>query len=865
MSEETPKNQEIIRDLHIEDEMKDSYLTFAMSVIISRALPDVRDGLKPSQRRILVAMNDLNLTPRSKFRKCAKICGDTSGNYHPHGQEVVYPTLYRMAQDFNMRYPLVDGQGNFGSMDGHPPAAMRYTEARLSAVAMSMLEDLKEDTVDFQPNYDETRDEPVVLPGAFPNLLANGTSGIAVGMATSIPPHNLREICDAITRVIDEPTVSVTELAQIVKGPDFPGGGIICGRSGVLSGYRSGRGIITVRAKHHFEEKRGGKDSIVFTEIPYQLSRDKICERIAELVKSGELDDIANINNESDKDGTRIVVELKKGSDKEIVLNNLWEHSQLQSTFSIIMIGIVRGRPDTVNLKDLVNLYILHRREVIRRRTQFRLDRAEARAHILEGLRIALDNLDAVIALIRSSASADEGRARLMAQFALSEIQANAVLGMRLQQLTGLERAKIDEEWGRLQVEIADLRAILADEKRLMAIIRDDIVKIRNEFGDERRTQIDENELESIDNEDLIAEEKMVVTISHGGYVKRMPLDLYRSQGRGGKGVKVAGLKEDDFLEHLFICSTHDYLLLFTNKGRAYWLKVYELPSMSRTSAGRAMVNVIRMSSDETITSIFPVRNFDDVRQLVLATARGVIKKTPLGAYGKRGQGGIVAIDLDEGDSLIGVRLTDGDEELMLCTAKGYAARFHEKGVRSMGRSARGVRGLKLRSGDEVVGLAVVNADMTLLTVCEKGYGKRSEFTEYPAHHRGGQGVIDIQTTKRNGPVIAALGVHKDDEVMLMTRQGKVVRTAAKKISRVGRNTQGVRLISLDEQDILVGVARVVPEDEDESSAEVTLDGPANAEPREVRLPEDNMEDGELDETDAEQNDEDEGSDYDIG
>jgi len=802
-----------VRDLLIEEEMQQSYLTYAMSVIVSRALPDVRDGLKPSQRRILVAMNDLNLGPRSRFRKCAKIAGDTSGNYHPHGESVIYPTLVRLAQDFNMRYPLIDGQGNFGSIDGDPPAAMRYTEARLSAVAMEVLRDIEKDTVDYEPNYDSTRAEPVVLPGKFPSLLCNGSSGIAVGMATSIPPHNLVEVCDALIKVIEEPDVSVIELLKIMPGPDFPTGGIICGRAGIRQGYTTGRGTVTVRGRTHFETTRGNRRNIIITEIPYALNKTTLKERIADAVNKGTIGGVSDLRDESDREGMRIVVELRRDADEHVVLNQLFKHTPLQNTFSIILIALVEGRPVTMSIKDMLVAFKNFRMEVIRRRTHYLLERAETRAHILEGLLIALDSIDAVIDTIRNSPDVPVAHERLMTRFKLTDPQATAILEMRLQRLTGLERQKLEEELARLREEIEGHQAILADEGLVLDIIREDLFELKERYGDDRRTDIVEAAAD-LDIEDLVAEEDMAVTISHTGYIKRMPLSIYRRQRRGGKGITGASAKEDDFIAQLFIASTHDYLLFFTNRGKVYWQKVYDIPQLSRTARGRAIVNLLELDSNEAITSMIPVRLFDE-RELVMATARGVVKKTKLEAYSRPQRGGIIAINLDERDTLIGCRMTSGNDDIMLGTRKGYAIRFSEQDVRSQGRATRGVKGIDLRKGDSVVGMVVVDERATLLTVCERGYGKRTSFDEYRRQSRGGKGIINIKTSKRNGEVIGLLNVLQDEELMLLSSGGMVIRLPVSDIRVIGRNTQGVTLISLAKDDRLVSVAGVMKEEAD--------------------------------------------------
>ena len=840
--------QENIQELLIEEEMKDSYLTYAMSVIVSRALPDVRDGLKPSQRRILVAMNDLNLGPRSRFRKCAKIAGDTSGNYHPHGEAVVYPTLVRLAQPFSERYMLIDGQGNFGSIDGDPPAAMRYTEARLAQPAMELLEDLEKDTVDFQANYDDTREEPTVLPGKFPNLLCNGSSGIAVGMATSIPPHNLREICDATLAIIDNPDITVRELLKHVKGPDLPTGGIICGRRGIVDGYTTGRGAITVRARAHSEETRGGRSQIVVTEIPYGQIKTRIIERIADCVKAGTIEGISDIRDESDRDGMRLVIELKRGEDANVVLNQLYHHTPLQDTFSIINIALDKGRPRTMNLKELLVAYKNHRIEVIRRRTLYRLKKARAREHILFGLLYSVANIDEIIEIIKKSPDVPTAKERLMTKawaFRITNLpgkktdeanrilleatretlnftsaQADAILALRLQQLTGLEVEKLRDEWVELRRFIEEYEAILRDERLVLNIIAEDLHEMKEKYGDARRTEIVANEAQDFDLEDLIAEESCIVTISHEGYIKRMPLTTYRRQGRGGKGVIGSTAKEGDFTRDMFTASTHDYILFFTNMGQCYWQKVYDIPQLSRQSKGRAIVNLLEMRTGEQVASFIPVREFDDKRQLVFATALGTIKKTALSAFSHPKRGGIIAINLDKGDNLIDVAISGGDDEIILGTRDGKAIRFKEHDVRSMGRAATGVRGIQLRKGDAVVGMCLVDPTATLLTVCENGHGKRTDFSEYRTQSRGGLGLINIRTSDRNGKVVGMMTVRDGDELMLVTHGGQMMRIGVdpKNIRPIGRATQGVRIIRLNEDDKLVAVARVSEEDEGEGN-----------------------------------------------
>lgn len=805
------ERKENIKDLFIEEEMKDSYLSYAMSVIMSRALPDARDGLKPSQRRILVAMNDLNLSPRAKFRKCAKIAGDTTGNYHPHGEQVVYPTLVRMAQDFNYRYPLIQGQGNFGSIDGDPPAAMRYTEARMTDVTITIMADLEKRTVDYTPNYDDTRTEPVVLPSKFPNLLCNGCSGIAVGMATSIPPHNTNEICDGIAMVIDNPEVTIEELMTVITGPDFPTGAQICGTSGIKEGYKTGRGTIIVRAKAHVETSKTGRKSIVVTEIPYQLNRDNILERIALLVREELLKGISDVRNESDRHGSRLVIDLKKGEDEEVVLNQLYKHTKLQDTFSIIMIALVDNRPETLNLKQMLICYIEHRKVVIVKRTKFLLEKAQNRAHVLEGLKIALNNIDRVIELIKTSDTVDAARRGLISTFSLSEIQANAILDMRLQRLTGLEQGKIDAEYEKLCADIKEYQSILANEKLVLDIIKKDVAEIKEQFGDKRRTEI-VGAVGDLEREDFITEENVTVIISHEGYIKRLPLSAYRKQQRGGKGVIGAEMKEGDFAEHLFVASTHDYILFFTDQGKVYWLKVYDVPQMGKITKGRALINLLELKEGENVTSFIPVRNFDD-RQLVMATSHGIIKKTVLKAYGNPKRGGIIAINLDEGDTLIGVKLTNGKQDLILGTEQGKAVRFSEEDVRSVGRVSRGVKGIKLKNGDKVCGMVVVDDESSLMTICGNGFGKRTNFEEYSAKNRGGQGVINIKTTERNGKVVGLLDVRETDELIMITKGGKIIRTPVNTIRVIGRNTQGVKLFDIGKSDKLISVARVIPEE----------------------------------------------------
>ncbi len=800
-----------IEELLIEDEMKEAYLTFAMSVIVSRALPDVRDGLKPVQRRILVGMNELNLGPRAKTRKCGKIVGDVHGNYHPHGEGAIYDTLVRMAQPFTMRYPLVDSQGNFGSMDGDPPAAQRYTEARLMRAGVEMLEDLRLDTVDFVDNYDGTRNEPSVLPARLPNLLANGATGIAVGMATNIPPHNIRELCDATMALLDNPDISIEQLMDIIPGPDFPTGGIICGRQGIYEGYMTGRGTTLLRGRTHFEAGRGGRRTIVVTEVPYRMDRDNLVARIADAVRAGRVEDVQDIRNESDRSGTRIAIDLKREADEDVVLNQLFRHTPLQTTLSIILIAIVDGLPETLTLKRALQLHVEHRVVVIRRRTEHLLRQAEDRAHIVEGLKIAILNIDEVIAIIRSSQEVAEARSRLMEKFDLTDRQVGAIVGMQLRSLVGLERLKVEQEHKDLLAKIKQYKGILADRSELVAIVRQDLEDIKERYGDDRRTTIT-GEAKMLLREDLIAEEDVIVTVSYKGYVKRAALDAFRAQGRGGKGVIGVDLGQDDFVSNLFTASTHDYIMLFTDLGLAYWLKVFMIPEMQRTAKGRALVNILSLEEGEKITGVIPVRDFEQDAYLLMATASGAVKKTALEEFGKRGSGGIIAIRLAKGDRLIGVRKTGGDEEVVLGTRRGRAIRFDERHVRPMGRTAAGVRGIRFRGKDRVVGMALVRQDAALLTVCQNGYGKRTAFSEYPLHNRGGLGVIDIKTTKRNGPVVAVREVTEDQELFLITEQGMIVRIPVASISGIGRGTQGVKLITTTKKDRVSGVAVILPD-----------------------------------------------------
>jgi DNA gyrase subunit A len=886
-------------NLPLEQELKDSYLNYAMSVIVSRALPDVRDGLKPSQRRILVSMNDLALTPGAARAKCAKIAGETMGNYHPHGQEVIYPTLVRMAQEWNARYVLIDKQGNFGSIAGLPPAAMRYTEARMSPIAALMLEDLKLDTVDFVPNYDGSRQEPSVLPSRFPNLLVNGANGIAVGMATSIPPHNLGEICDCLVRCIDDPDVSIDELLEICPGPDFPTGGVIIGRAQLRRAYHTGRGTVTLRARARIEEFGKGRHKIVVSEVPYQQGRDRVEERIGELISEDKIDDVSAARNESDlKEPVRLVYELKKGADPDVVLNQLYQFSPLQESFSLIFLALVDGKPRVLPFKDMLLEFIRHRATVIRRRTQFLLNKARQRKHTVEGLLLALADIDEVIRVIRSSKTQAEAKSRLMGiqaaaalmkralgddgfasfqsergvsdTYTLTPVQADAILRMTLGQLVNLEQEKLAGEHRELLNEIQEYLRILSDEKNIRAIIRQDCLDLKKKHGDARRTEISGEEIGSIDLEDLITEETMVVTISRNGYIKRTPASVYRAQRRGGKGLLGARADEEDPIQNLFVASTHDYLLFFTNQGRVYWQKVYDLPQLGRESRGRAIVNLLNLAAEEKVANCLPIRDFSAPDHfLITATKKGLVKKTALSLYGRPMKRGIIAINLREGDELVDVAVVKAGEEIVVSSARGQSIRFRQSQVRAMGRDSSGVRGIKLRQGDEVVGMVVAEPEAQLLTVCQRGFGKRTPFgpnspqetggdevadadaearddvadsageedensssaQRYPTKGRGGLGVRDIKTTERNGPVVATVSVTDDDEILMMTARGKIQRVRSAEIRITGRNTQGVRIMNLDEGDSLVAVVCVPKGEAADAVADVPEAAPPGDEP----------------------------------
>ncbi|MEK6604544.1 MAG: DNA gyrase subunit A [Nitrospirota bacterium] len=802
---------ERLTQIAIEDEMRSSYLDYAMSVIVGRALPDVRDGLKPVHRRILYGMNEMGLAHNRAYRKSAKIVGEIMGNYHPHGDSAIYDTMVRMAQDFNMRYCLVDGQGNFGSVDGDPPAAMRYTEARLTKLAEEMLADIDKETVDFRPNYDESRVEPVVLPAKVPNLLVNGAGGIAVGYATNIPTHNIAEVVAGLLKLLDNPETTIAQLMEVIPGPDFPTAGYIYGKQGIKDAYHTGRGLLTLRAKANIEtDERTDRDRIIVTEIPYQVNKARLIEKIAELIRDKRIEGISDLRDESDRDGMRIVIELKKGEIPLVLLNNLYKHTPMQSTFGVIMLALVHNRPEVLTLKQILEAFVEHRREVVLRRTAFDLRKAEERAHILEGLKIALDHLDAVIALIRRSRSPEEARGGLMRQFALSEIQATAILDMKLQRLTQLERDKLTQEYEEIIKRIAYLKSILGSEALVRQIIKDEILAIREEYKDKRRTQIVPEEAE-INVEDLIAQEEVVVTISHTGYIKRNPVSLYRAQRRGGKGKIGMGIKEEDFVETLFTASTHDYLLFFTDAGKVYWLKVHEIPEAGRVAKGKAMVNLLALAGDEKVTATLPVKEFCEDRYVVMATRQGVIKKTELSAYGNPRQGGIIALTLDEGDKLIGVEITDGQRQILLGTRDGIVIRFKEEDARSMGRTAHGVRGITLDEGNYVIGMETITPDSTasILTVTERGYGKRTLVSEYRLQGRAGRGIISVKVTDRNGPAVSFHQVRDGDEIMVMTAEGKILRTKVDDVREIGRNAQGVRLIDMEEADRVIGVAKL--------------------------------------------------------
>ena len=823
-----------IKERDIGSEMKESFMDYAMSIIVSRALPDVRDGLKPVHRRILYAMSELGMSPDKPHKKSARIVGEVIGKYHPHGDSAVYETMVRMAQDFSMRYMLVDGHGNFGSIDGDAAAAMRYTEARLSKIAMELLRDINKETIDFQPNYDGEEHEPVVLPSRFPNLLVNGVSGIAVGMATNIPPHNLGEVIDGIQHLIEFPDATSMDLMTFIKGPDFPTGGYIIGREGIRSAYNTGRGSVTMRAKVNIED-HNGKARIIVYELPYQVNKARLVQNIAELVREKRIDGITDLRDESDRNGMRMVIELRRDVNPNVVLNNLYKHTAMQSNFGINMLALVNNQPQILSLKETLYHYLEHQKSVIRRRTEYELRKAEARAHILEGLRIALDHLDRVIALIRGSRTTEEARSGLMEQFGLSVEQAQAILDMRLQRLTGLEREKIEEEYQELMKKINEYKAILADEQLILAIISEELKEIRDKYADERRSEITIGE-ESILDEDLIPQEDVIITISHTGYIKRLPVHTYKAQKRGGKGVIGMDTKESDFVEHLFVSNTHHYLMFFTDKGKAYRLKAYEIPDLSRTARGTPIINLIQIEQGEKISAVIPVEDFNSAQNLFFATEQGIVKKTPLEDYSNIRKVGLIAIGLREDDKLIGVRLTDGNKEIVMGTKDGMSIRFPEGDVRPMGRSATGVKGIQLSEGDAVIDMDIIDPSSSVLIVTSKGYGKRTPVEDYRIQTRGGKGIKTLNITAKNGPVVGLKVVEEDEDLMIITSQGTIIRMSIDGISEMGRNTQGVRLINIKDDDEVSTVTRLQknenePESdaENEAESEVEADGQEEA------------------------------------
>lgn len=807
--EENTGKKDYILNREIEDEMRQSYMEYAMSVIVGRALPDVRDGLKPVHRRVLYTMFETGLLHNKAYKKSANVVGNCMAKYHPHGDSAIYDTLVRMAQPFSLRYPLVQGQGNFGSVDGDGAAAMRYTEARLHKIAEEMLQDINKETVDMVDNFDGSVKEPSVLPAKIPNLLINGSSGIAVGMATNIPPHNLNEVCTAVNRIIDDPEIDTMQLSEIIKGPDFPTGATILGRNGIVNAYQSGRARIRIRSKTKIEE-RGGKQYIIVTEIPYQVNKSMLVEEIANCVKDKKVQGISDLRDESDKDGTRVVIQLKREINPDVVLNQLFSFTRLQVTYGINMVCLVDGQPKTLPIKSILESFITHRKEIIRRRTEYDLNKAKEKAHILEGLSIALKNIDAVIELIKKSKTADIAKNGLIENFRLTDKQAQAILEMRLQRLTGLEQEKIKKDLEETLALIKQLEEILASEKKILGIIKDEMNELIDKYGDNRRTEIEDVEDDDLEMEDLIEESDVVVTVTHEGYIKRLPMDTYRQQQRGGKGVVGATTRDEDFVEHIFIANTHKYLLFFTTSGIVHWLKVYQIPESGRTSKGKAVVNLLNLGPNEKITAFVPVKTFDKDRFLFLTTKKGIVKKTDLSAFARPRKGGIRAISLDSDDNLINAKLTDGKQHIIISSKKGMAVKFKESQVRPVGRSAQGVRGIKLRSGDYVVGMAIAHDENTLLTITENGYGKRTKIKEYRLTNRGGVGVISIQCSKRNGNVASVKSVKDTDEVMFISKKGIVIRTSAHHISVIGRNTQGVRLMRLGEGDAVVSSAKII-------------------------------------------------------
>ncbi len=801
--------------VNIVDEMRKSYMDYAMSVIVGRALPDVRDGLKPVHRRVLFAMHDLNNDFNKPYKKSARVVGDVIGKYHPHGDSAVYDTIVRMAQDFSMRHPLIDGQGNFGSVDGDSAAAMRYTEIRMDRLAHELLNDIDKETVDFGPNYDDSLEEPLVLPCKYPNLLVNGSEGIAVGMATKIPPHNLGEVIDGLVALIDYPHLSIDELIEIIPGPDFPTAGFINGKEGIIEAYRNGRGIVQMRARALVEiDRRSGREAIIITELPYQVNKARLIEKIADLVKNKKIEGISDLRDESDRDGMRVVIELKRDMIPGVILNQLYKMTVMQSSFGIIMLAIVSGQPKILNLREVLDCFIDHRREIVTRRCVFELKKAEARAHILHGLKLALENLDEVIKIIKGSATPAEAKLGLISRFSFSEIQAQAILDMRLHRLTGLEQGKILEELAQLLKQINRLKEILASEVEILNIVKNELIELRGKFANPRRTEILDRSAD-LTLEDMIVEEDMVVTVTHGGYIKRNAVSLYRAQRRGGKGSSGVKPKEEDFVENLFIASTHAYVLIFTDLGKVYWLKVHEIPQGGRASRGKAIVNLLQLADEEKVMTILPVKSFEKGQYIVTATARGIIKKTELMAYSHPRVGGIIALTIDEGDRLIEARLTNGERDLLLASRNGKSIRFPETDVRSVGRPARGVRGITLAEDDEVVGLQSVSANtaLALVTVTENGYGKRTDISEYRVQSRGGKGIITIKTNERNGHVVAIRMVDDESDLMFITNRGKLLRTKVKNIRAIGRNTQGVRMMVLEDDELIVSVAKLAEKD----------------------------------------------------
>ncbi|WP_066366253.1 DNA gyrase subunit A [Neobacillus fumarioli] len=821
---ETPNPQ--IKEVNISQEMKSSFLDYAMSVIVSRALPDVRDGLKPVHRRILYAMHDLGIHADKPYKKSARIVGDVIGKYHPHGDAAVYETMVRMAQDFNYRYPLVDGHGNFGSVDGDSAAAMRYTESRMSKISMELLRDINKDTIDYQDNYDGEEKEPVVLPSRFPNLLVNGTTGIAVGMATNIPPHQLGETIDAVLAISHDPDITTQELMEIIPGPDFPTGGIIVGRSGIRKAYETGRGSITIRAKVGIEQKSNGKETIIVHELPYQVNKAKLIEKIAELARDKKIEGITDLRDESDRRGMRIVIEVRKDANANVLLNNLYKLTALQTSFGINMLALVNGHPKVLSLKQCLSHYLDHQKVVIRRRTEYELRKAEARAHILEGLRVALDHLDEVITLIRNSQTTDIAREGLMTQFNLSEKQAQAILDMRLQRLTGLEREKIEEEYQSLVKLIAELKAILADEEKILEIIREELLEIKERFNDTRRTEIAAGGIENIEDEDLIPRENIVITLTHNGYIKRLPVSTYRAQKRGGRGIQGMGTNEDDFVEHLITTSTHDTILFFTNKGKVYRSKGYDIPEFSRTAKGIPIINLLGIEKGEWVNAIIPIEEFVDDWYLFFTTKEGISKRSPLSSFAHIRNNGLIAVNLREGDELISVRLTDGSKHIIIGTKDGMLIRFPETDVRSMGRTATGVKGITLDEGDEVVGMEVLEEDNDVLIVTKNGYGKRTPASEYRVQGRGGKGIKTCSITKKNGSLVSMRAVTGEDDLMLITTSGVLIRIDVGGISQLGRNTQGVKLISLkeNENEYVATVAKVEKEESSETETDQAVE-----------------------------------------